>query len=151
VDGVANRTSYLMNSILSHKTQRYGKWKLIRFVNEVGSSSFIAFSERTAAGIMASEGGDPRQDDYDIWLGTNTFKAWIAWNRHSGVANYLYLDGHAVTLTWDNALVDMFPDKVAWSTTARITEAPNAREGPEGTCRIVRTGRSFWGGFRQVR
>ena len=26
VDGIANRTSYLMNSQLSHKTRRYGRW-----------------------------------------------------------------------------------------------------------------------------
>jgi prepilin-type processing-associated H-X9-DG protein len=113
IDGVANRTSYLMNSQLSHKTRRYGRWKLIRFVNEPGTSSFIAFCERNAAGILVSEqGGDPRQDDYDVWLGTTIFQPWIAWDRHSGVANYLYLDGHAATLAWDAAVVDMFPDKV---------------------------------------
>jgi len=28
------------------------------------------------------------------------------------VANYLYLDGHAATLTWEAAVVDMYPDKV---------------------------------------
>lgn len=46
VDGVENRTSYLMNSLLSHKTRRYGRWDLIRFVNEVGTSQFICFSEQ---------------------------------------------------------------------------------------------------------
>ena len=25
---------------------------------------------------------DPRQDDYDIWLGTVTLDKWIPWNRH---------------------------------------------------------------------
>src|SRR5207245_3982225 len=34
-DGVRHRTSYLMNSVLSHKTRRYGRWTLLRFVNEV--------------------------------------------------------------------------------------------------------------------
>jgi prepilin-type N-terminal cleavage/methylation domain-containing protein/prepilin-type processing-associated H-X9-DG protein len=112
VDGVENRTSYLMNSLLSHKTRRYGKWTLLRFVNEVGTSQFVCFSERNAAAFTLPAGGDPRQDDYDIWLGTPTIKPWIAWDRHSGVANYLYLDGHAATLPWDVAVVDMYPDKV---------------------------------------
>jgi prepilin-type N-terminal cleavage/methylation domain-containing protein/prepilin-type processing-associated H-X9-DG protein len=111
VDGVANRTSYVMNSLLSHKTRRYGRWTLPRFINEVGTSQFVCFSERDAAGILAA-GGDPKQDDYDIWLGTGIIKPWIAYNRHSGAANYLYLDGHAVTLTWDAAVPDMYPDKV---------------------------------------
>jgi prepilin-type N-terminal cleavage/methylation domain-containing protein/prepilin-type processing-associated H-X9-DG protein len=111
VDGVENRTSYLMNSLLSHKTRRYGRWTLMRFVNEVGTSNFLCFSERDAAAFTAA-GGDPRQDDYDIWLGTLTIKPWIAYDRHTGVANYLYLDGHASALTWDAAVPDMYPDKV---------------------------------------
>jgi prepilin-type N-terminal cleavage/methylation domain-containing protein/prepilin-type processing-associated H-X9-DG protein len=111
IDGVENRTSYLMNSLLSHKTRRYGQWSLPRFVNEVGTSQFICFSERNAAAFTASSGEDPRQDDYDIWLGTNIIKPWIAFDRHDGVANYLYLDGHAVSLRWDVAVVDMYPDK----------------------------------------
>jgi prepilin-type processing-associated H-X9-DG protein len=112
VDGVENRTSYLMNSLLSHKTRRYGRWNLIRFVNEVGTSQFICFSERNAAAFTPVTGGDPRQDDYDIWLGTGIIKPWIASDRHTQVANYLYLDGHAVSLTWDVAVPDMYPDKV---------------------------------------
>jgi prepilin-type N-terminal cleavage/methylation domain-containing protein/prepilin-type processing-associated H-X9-DG protein len=111
VDGVENRTSYLMNSLLSHKTRRYGRWSLTRFVNEVGSSTFLCFSERSA-GVFALPDGDPRQDDYDVWLGTPTIKPWIAFDRHSKLANYLYLDGHATTLDWDTAVIDMYPDKV---------------------------------------
>jgi prepilin-type processing-associated H-X9-DG protein len=112
VDGVENRTSYLMNSLLSHKTRRYGRWNLLRFVNEVGTSQFIAFSERNADAFTLPNGGDPRQDDYDIWLGTGIIKPWIAYNRHTAAANYLYLDGHAVTLTFEVAVPDMYPDKV---------------------------------------
>src|SRR5262249_41022266 len=41
-DGIENRTSYLMNSLLSHKTRRYGRWNLLRFVREVGTSNFVA-------------------------------------------------------------------------------------------------------------
>ncbi len=84
----------------------------MRFVNEVGSSQFICFSERNAAAFTSASGEDPRQDDYDIWLGTGIIKPWIAFDRHTTVANYLYLDGHAVSLTWDVAVVDMYPDKV---------------------------------------
>src|SRR5205085_5488084 len=68
-DGVANETSYLMNSLLSHKTRRYGRWNLSRFINEVGTSNFISFVERDADGVAAN-GGEPRQDDFGIWLGT---------------------------------------------------------------------------------
>jgi prepilin-type N-terminal cleavage/methylation domain-containing protein/prepilin-type processing-associated H-X9-DG protein len=112
VDGVENRTSYLMNSLLSHKTKRYGRWDLARFVNEVGTSQLICFNERNAEAFATESGGDPRQDDYDIWLGTLKIKGWFATERHTGLANYLYLDGHVVTLRWDDAVVDMYPDKV---------------------------------------
>ena len=110
-DGVWNRTSYLMNSQLSHKTRRYGQWKLVRFVDEVGTSNFISFVERDAAGLAAT-GSDPKQDDFDIWLGTVNFQPWIAYRRHSGAANYLYLDGHVVPLMWQDAVGDLFPDHV---------------------------------------
>src|SRR5262249_3065561 len=103
VDGVENRTSYLMNSLLSHKTRRYGLWTMQRFINEPGTSQFICFSERNAGAFTVSSGGDPRQDDYDIWLGTGNIQPWIAFARHMGVANYLYLDGHVASLTWDAA------------------------------------------------
>jgi prepilin-type N-terminal cleavage/methylation domain-containing protein/prepilin-type processing-associated H-X9-DG protein len=112
IDGVADRTSFLMNSLLSHKTRRYGRYDLLRFINEVGTSQFLSFSERNAAVFTADSGNDPRQDDYDIWLGTGIIQPWIAWNRHSGVANYFYLDGHVVSQAWDDAVPDMYPDKV---------------------------------------
>jgi prepilin-type processing-associated H-X9-DG protein len=112
VDGVENRTSYLMNSLLSHKTRRYGRWTLMRFVNEVGTSQFICVAERNAAAFTNDSGNDPRQDDYDIWLGSSIIKPWIASDRHTEVANYLYLDGHVASLRWDVAVPDMYPDKV---------------------------------------
>jgi prepilin-type processing-associated H-X9-DG protein len=110
-DGVWNRTSYLLNSQLSHKTRRYGRWDLLRFIVEPGTSNFISFVERDARGLVAA-GCDPKQDDFDIWLGTVNFRPWIAYDRHMGLANYLYLDGHAVALMWDSAVVDLFPDHV---------------------------------------
>jgi prepilin-type N-terminal cleavage/methylation domain-containing protein/prepilin-type processing-associated H-X9-DG protein len=116
IDGVENRTSYLLNSQLSHKTHRYGHWSLSRFVNFVGTSTFICMSERNAEAFTTASGNDPRQDDYDIWLGTDTFQSWIAYQRHITMANYLYLDGHAATLTWGVAVADMFPDKQVLTT-----------------------------------
>jgi prepilin-type N-terminal cleavage/methylation domain-containing protein/prepilin-type processing-associated H-X9-DG protein len=110
-DGVWNRTSYLMNSQLSHKTRRYGRWTLLRFINTVGTSNFISFVERNADGLEAT-GCDPKQDDFDCWLGTVNIQSWIAYNRHIQAANYLYLDGHVVTLKWEAAVVDLFPDHV---------------------------------------
>ena len=116
VDGVEHRASYLMNSLLSHKSRRYGQWTLTRFVNEVGTSQFICFTERNGAAFTAATGEDPRQDDFDIWLGTDNIRPWIAWDRHLRVANYLYLDGHAASLTWDAAVIDLYPDKQVLTT-----------------------------------
>lgn len=110
-DGVWNRTSYLLNSQLSHKTRRYGRWTLLGFINQVGTSQFISYVERDATGLAAT-GADPKQDDFDIWLGTVNFQPWIAYTRHTGTANYLFLDGHVSALTWDAALPDLFPDHV---------------------------------------
>ena len=71
----------------------------------------ISFVERNAGGIV-NTGNDPKQDDFDIWLGTVNILPWIAYNRHTNVANYLYLDGHVATLAWDAAVPDLFPDHV---------------------------------------
>jgi prepilin-type N-terminal cleavage/methylation domain-containing protein/prepilin-type processing-associated H-X9-DG protein len=112
IDGIEHRTSYLLNSLLSHKTRRYGQWTRQRFTAEVGLSNFICFSERRGEAFTVASGEDPRQDDYDIWLGTQNFQPWIAHDRHLGTANYLFLDGHAESLRWNDAVVRMFPDGV---------------------------------------
>jgi prepilin-type N-terminal cleavage/methylation domain-containing protein/prepilin-type processing-associated H-X9-DG protein len=114
IDGISNRTSYLMNSQLSHKTIRYGRWTLPRFQYEIGLSNFVAFNERDGAVIDANintpgvVGTDLRQDDYDIWLGTVTLDTWIPWNRH-GSSNVLYLDGHARSIQKADAYLGMYP------------------------------------------
>jgi prepilin-type processing-associated H-X9-DG protein/prepilin-type N-terminal cleavage/methylation domain-containing protein len=110
--GVEHRTSYLLNSLLSHKTRRYGFWTLKRFDVLVGTSKFICFSERNADAFTNQPDADPRQDDYDIWLGTEIFGPWIAGERHGGGANYLYLDGHVESLAWETAVDDMYPDRM---------------------------------------
>jgi prepilin-type processing-associated H-X9-DG protein/prepilin-type N-terminal cleavage/methylation domain-containing protein len=112
LDGIANRTSYLMNSQLSHMTRRYGYWNFKKLCVSVGTSKFIDFSERNADSFTVASGNDPRQDDYDIWLGTGIFGPWIADERHGGTANYLYLDGHVDALTWSDCVSDQFPDHV---------------------------------------
>ncbi len=111
VDGLANRTSYLLNSLLTHKSRRYGTWTFQRFQVAVGTSKFICFSERNADAFSLTSGNDPRQDDYDIWLGTKILEPWIASTRHAEQANFLYLDGHVEIREWDDAVVDMYPDK----------------------------------------
>jgi prepilin-type N-terminal cleavage/methylation domain-containing protein/prepilin-type processing-associated H-X9-DG protein len=109
IDGISDRVSYLMNSQLSHKTIRYGRWSFPRFQSDVGTSNFIAYNERDALGILnSSQAGDPRQDDYDIWLGTNVLDTWIPWNRH-GAANVLYLDGHARSINRADGYMGMYP------------------------------------------
>ena len=110
-DGVWHRTSYLLNSQLSHKTRRYGQWLMQRWINETGTSNFIDYAERDANGLLAAN-CDPKQDDFDIWLGTTNIQPWIAYRRHLGAANYLYLDGHVNSMKWDDAVVDLFPDHV---------------------------------------
>jgi prepilin-type processing-associated H-X9-DG protein len=110
-DGLQHRTSYSMNSLLSHKSRRYGLWTFSRFQVEVGLSNFVCFSERDATAFTPPSDNDPRQDDYDIWLGTEIIEPWIAHRRHNGAANYLYLDGHVSTMIFSNAVIDMYPDK----------------------------------------
>ena len=78
VNGTENRTSYLLNSLLSHLTRRYGRYNLNRFSVEVGVSHFVCFSERLAEAFGPGGQGDPRQDDYDVWLGTDIIQRWIA-------------------------------------------------------------------------
>lgn len=110
-EGIQQRTSYMMNSLLSHKTRRYGLWSLPRFQLEIGLSNFIGFAERDATAFTLSADNDPRQDDYDIWLGTEIIQPWTAYRRHSGAANYLYLDGRVQTMIYGAAVTDMYPDK----------------------------------------
>jgi prepilin-type N-terminal cleavage/methylation domain-containing protein len=116
VDGITNRTSYLLNSQLSHKTIRYGRWTLPRFQYEIGSSNFVCMNERDGK-VMDTNvtnpgaGTDPRQDDYDIWLGTVTLDTWIPWTRH-GLSNELYLDGHVKSTPKRDAYTGMYPGGV---------------------------------------
>ena len=112
LDGIVNRSSYLLNSQLTHKTRRYGLWTLKKFDAKVGTSKFVTFAERNPEAFTAESGNDPRQDDFDIWLGTVIFEPWLATRRHADVSNYLYLDGHVDSKMFPEAVTDMFPDRV---------------------------------------
>jgi prepilin-type N-terminal cleavage/methylation domain-containing protein/prepilin-type processing-associated H-X9-DG protein len=117
-DGWANRTSYLLNSQLSHKTRHWGHWTLDTLTTKVGTSLFIDYVERNATAILNDTvyAGDPRQDDYDLWLDVTVFQNWQAYARHNGCANYLYLDGHVTSYQWtlgdltSLAVINQFPD-----------------------------------------
>jgi prepilin-type N-terminal cleavage/methylation domain-containing protein/prepilin-type processing-associated H-X9-DG protein len=108
VNGIDNRTSYLMNSLLSHKSRRYGRYTFPRIQQEIGTSNFVAFNERNAEVMDVDPDSNPRQDDYDLWLGTDVLDRWIAWKRH-GTANVLYLDGHAKSVDRAEAYLGMYP------------------------------------------
>ena len=58
--------------------------------------------------IHSPESGETRQDDYDIWLGTDVLDTWIAWDRH-GANNCLFLDGHARPLNKTEGYFGMYP------------------------------------------
>ncbi len=117
-DGWGNRTSYLLNSQLSHKTRRWGRWTLAGFSDKVGVSNFICYVERDAAVILADLvwSGEPRQDDFDIWDGISNWQPWIATTRHGGYPNYLFLDGRVAQYRWlpgdltSPAVIGLFPD-----------------------------------------
>src|SRR5262245_10063372 len=87
VDGRAHRARYLLNSLLSHEPKRYGQWTRDRFINTMGTSNFVTVVERRGEAFTVQSGEDPRQDDFDIWLGTLNFQPWIAHDRHGGSAN----------------------------------------------------------------
>ncbi|HEX4608282.1 MAG TPA: DUF1559 domain-containing protein [Urbifossiella sp.] len=117
-DGWANRVSYLLNSQLSHKTRRWGRWNLMSLTNQVGTSLFITYVERDAD-VIANDlvwSGEPRQDDFDIWDGVANWQPWVATRRHDGSPNYLFLDGHVAQYRWaagdlaSPAAIGLFPD-----------------------------------------
>jgi len=82
----------------------------MRFVNEVGTSSFIAFSERNADASPAPLARTrARTTTTSGWHGI--IKPWMPRRQRGG--QLLYLDGHAVTLAWQSAGPGHVPDK--WS------------------------------------
>ena len=121
--------SYLLNSIFTHKCARYAVERvLFGFATDTAISglpdpNIIMFSERNSEALDSPnnpEYGNVGQDDYDAWAGESALvqwssgnfgdQGWIRYNRHQGVANYIYTDGHVSTLHWREARRDHYPD-----------------------------------------
>jgi prepilin-type N-terminal cleavage/methylation domain-containing protein/prepilin-type processing-associated H-X9-DG protein len=124
-------TSYLLNSIFTHKSCRYAvEGVLSGFATDAAlagleNPNIILFSERNTEAMNAldnPEYGSIGQDDYDTWAGEAALvqwgegryasQGWIRYNRHNGGANYTYADGHAKWLRWGKARLDQYPDHV---------------------------------------
>jgi prepilin-type processing-associated H-X9-DG protein len=126
-----NIQSYLLNSVLTHRSARYAlEGSLSGFatesaINKLENPNLIIFSERNSEAMNAadnSEHGAVGQDDYDTWVGESALirwgegkykqEGWIKHNRHQARANYIYFDGHVEALTWKKARFDQFPDRI---------------------------------------
>ena len=95
----------------------------------------VMFSERNSAALDDCANGQASdkfcsgtgwgyvpQDDYDTWPGEAPLvkngggpapynqQGWIAYNRHRGGANYLFYDGHAKWMRWEQARIYQYPD-----------------------------------------
>ena len=122
-------TSYLLNSIWTHRSCRYAlEGALPGFATDsvVGSLSdpnIIMFSERNSEAMNARDNdtyGAISQDDYDTWAGEAvlvrwgegkyTNEGWIKYNRHNQGANYIYADSHVKWQRWGRARLDQYPD-----------------------------------------
>jgi prepilin-type N-terminal cleavage/methylation domain-containing protein/prepilin-type processing-associated H-X9-DG protein len=109
--GTRAAQSYLLNSLLTHRTRQYGQFNEARFDGIAGD--FVIMSERNARArsLVENEPMSNIQDDYDIWNGAPQIAEWVARERHKGGANYLYLDGHAKWGRFEQVLPHQFPDR----------------------------------------
>lgn len=124
-------TSYLLNSIFTHKSCRYAKEGVLdgfatdQAISQLKDPNIIMFSERNSEAMNASDNGEygaVNQDDYDTWVGEPALvhwgegkyanQGWIRYDRHSKGANYIYADGHVKWLRWGRARLDQYPDHV---------------------------------------
>jgi prepilin-type N-terminal cleavage/methylation domain-containing protein/prepilin-type processing-associated H-X9-DG protein len=122
-------TSYLLNSIFTHKSCRYATEGVLSgfatdtLLAQMENPNIILFSERNSEAMNApdnAEFGSIGQDDYDTWAGEAALvqwgegaygsQGWIRYNRHGGGANYIYADGHVKWMRWGRARLDQFPD-----------------------------------------
>jgi prepilin-type N-terminal cleavage/methylation domain-containing protein/prepilin-type processing-associated H-X9-DG protein len=110
--GAVAAESYLLNSVLTHRTRQYGLISEARGDSLAGQ--LVIMSERNAGAhdLDEQEIVPNNKDDYDIWWGAPQLAESIAFQRHTGGANYLYLDGHAKFGRFDQLLPDQFPDHV---------------------------------------
>jgi len=107
-------------------------------INTLPDQNLIMFSERNSAALDDCANGQPNdpvaacqtptgwgyipQDDYDTWPGEAPLvrngsgsaqyrdQGWIAYNRHSGGANYVFYDGHVKWMRWSQARLYQYPD-----------------------------------------
>ena len=129
-------TSYLLNSVFTHKSARYAvEGALPGFATDavrdnILNPSLIMFSERNSEAMNAPDNdafASIAQDDYDTWAGESALvrwgpdagpyadQGWIRYNRHSAAqgissANYAFQDGHAESLSWTKARTRQYPD-----------------------------------------
>ncbi|MDX1932466.1 MAG: prepilin-type N-terminal cleavage/methylation domain-containing protein [Capsulimonadales bacterium] len=127
--GYRTITSYLLNSIWSHKSCRYGTEGILpgfatdSLVASLNDPNLIMFSERNSEAMNRADNeeyGSVGQDDYDTWAGEQALvrwssgkygdQGWIRYDRHNGGANYIYADGHVKWLRWGRARLDQYPD-----------------------------------------
>jgi prepilin-type N-terminal cleavage/methylation domain-containing protein/prepilin-type processing-associated H-X9-DG protein len=123
-------TSYLLNSVFTHKSARFAVERALRgfasdaLATQLSNQSLVMFSERNSEAMNTpdnEEYGSIGQDDYDAWVGEAALvrwgegpygdQGWIRYDRHAGAANYVYLDGHAATARWSQARIDQYPDR----------------------------------------
>lgn len=107
--GVGHRTSYLLNSLLTHKTRRWGTPDWRKLQESTHPASFGVMIEGDFRGFV-SDGQDPRQDDCDVWLGTKRIGPWISNYHGSGLSHVLFLDGHVEFLPQWKTYSSLFPD-----------------------------------------
>ena len=112
IDGIEHRTSYLLNSLLTHKTRRYGYWTLARFQSEFGLSNFVCMSERDAQSVLrrrptttrgrttTTSGSAPRRSSRGSPGG-----------RHTRVGQLSVPRRPVAPLPWQAAVLDMYPEK----------------------------------------
>lgn len=122
-------TSYLLNSVYSHKSARYALERALPgFATQanVKNTNLVMFSERNSEAMNAADNaeyGSIGQDDYDTWAGEAALvrwgegryadQGWIRNTRHGRRnANYIHHDGHAGALDWTHVRADQFPDRI---------------------------------------
>ncbi len=99
------RSSYLLNGWYSDEIE--GTKRSLGDIRRPSESIIIVERDHNAAIQL----GDPEKDDYEPWLPLNQWRPLIADQRHSKMANYLFVDGHVKALkfeqTYDPPRVDM--------------------------------------------
>jgi prepilin-type processing-associated H-X9-DG protein len=124
--------SYLLNSVFTHKSCSYIMEGVLpgfateAAMNALPDDNLIMFSERNSVALddpANTDWGYIPQDDYDTWPGEADLvqqpnggqyagQGWIAYDRHTGGANYVFYDGHVKWMRWGQARIYQYPDHV---------------------------------------